>query len=185
MDSFEGPGILVELPKKSRGERRSYTLTETFESKSEAEEFIKKESCWSSTKLVNTTDGDRRYYRCNKVKARGLQCATSIYLQFDCAGAKVLLFRCQKPHNCDLIDNKSGTKLTVDVKLLIEQMCDKKKTPLAIMDHIALQKLPLPKMYLINNHIAKYKREKFGNATISIAELSELLEVMISTSDFS
>lgn len=44
------------------------------------------------------------------------------------------------------------------------------------MDQIVLAKLPVPKLYQINNYLAKYKKTKFGPATISINELSNLLK---------
>lgn len=174
--TFVEPGIVVNTQKKPRNKQVCYTLSETFASKEIAEEYVKKESCWSTARLTSTEDGEKRFYRCNKVKARGLQCATSIYLLFDCASAQVLLFRCDMPHNCDIIGNRAISKLTAEVQLLIEQMCDEKKKPLAIMDQIVLRKLPLPKMYQINNHLTSYKKKKFGATTISITYLSELLK---------
>lgn len=82
-------------------------------------------------------------------------------------------------HNCDEIDSKSGPTLTPEVKQLIELLCDQKKTPLAIMDQIILKKLPLPKLYQINNHLPKYKKEKFGPPAIKISDLRRLLDAYI------
>lgn len=63
-----------------------------------------------------------------------------------------------------------------EVKKIMEEQSEQKKKPLAIMDHLIQQKLPLPKMYQLKNDLAKHKMLKFGPATISMADLGNLLK---------
>lgn len=177
--SVETPDTSVTLAQKRKRKRVNFTISETFGCKDDAEKFVQDEKCWAFRKRYNTEEGEKKIYRCNKVKARGQQCDANVYLLFDSVSSRVFLFRSDLNHNCDEIDSKSGPTLTPEVKQLIELLCDQKKTPLAIMDQIVLKKLPLPKLYQINNHLAKYKKDKFGPPAIKISDLRRLLDAYI------
>lgn len=174
-ESFEG--MDVSTPPRIRIRKNvSYEMDRTFTLKALAEEFVVNEKCWSKRKLINTEEGEKQFFRCNQVKARGQQCSAAIYLLYDSTSPLVFLFRAEAEHDCDKIENKSGPKLTPEVKLAIEKLCDQKKKPLAILDHLVLSKLPVPKIYQIKNYMAQYKKSKFGAVTVSIAALRKILD---------
>lgn len=167
-ESFEQKDVLTP-PRKQIRKNVSYAMDRTFNLKAQAEEYVLNEKCWSKRKLINTEEGEKQFFRCNKVKARGQQCSAGIYLLYDSSSPFVFLFRTEAEHDCDEIENKSGPKLTPEVKIAIEKLCEQKKKPLAIMDHLVLSKLPVPNIYQIKNYMADYKKSKFGAATVSIA----------------
>lgn len=121
-------------------------------------------------------EGDKNYYRCNRVKARGKQCSASLYLHFENTSYRVLLYKSTSIHDCDISVSKAGPVLTNEVKNKIEELADQQLKPIVIQDRLRGIKLPIPKKYIIANHLAKYKREKFGPPSISQSELRTLLD---------
>lgn len=126
--SVETPDTSVTLAQKRKRKRVNFTISETFGCKDDAEKFVQDEKCWAFRKRYNTEEGEKKIYRCNKVKARGQQCDANVYLLFDSVSSRVFLFRSDLNHNCDEIDSKSGPTLTPEVKQLIELLCDQKKS---------------------------------------------------------
>lgn len=66
--------------------------------------------------------------------------------------------------------------MTKEVKRLIEEMCLQHKKPKEIVDTLAKHNLPVPKPYQVSNHIAEYKKIKFGPSTLSLSELRDILD---------
>jgi hypothetical protein len=83
----------VMLPKKKRSDNKVWIFVEKFESIKDTEEAIKTANRWSSLRKHEVEEGMKKYYRCNKVKCKGPQCAAQIYLLFDAASDAVLMYR--------------------------------------------------------------------------------------------
>lgn len=179
-----GDPIDVSRPPVKRV-RVEYNLLNTFDSKGDAEKFLQVEKIWSKTKRQPSEEGMKQFLRCNRVKWRGKQCSIRAYLLFESSSTKVHFFRSHADHNCDQIGGASlaRVQLTEQVKNIIEDMTDMKKKPIAIIDQLTLQKLPTPKRYQISNHIAKYKKFKYGPAKLSLMELRQHLVKFTEVSD--
>lgn len=163
--------------RQKKVKRNAYTLSATFENAKEAEDHVKAEKTWSVRKNVHTEPGYKTYYRCNRVRVRGEQCKASLYLLYEAASFKVVLFRSVDVHSCDGIATKTGSSVMTDeVKRLIEELCVQHKKPQEILDVLAKTNLPVPKAYQISNHIAAFKKEKYGPTTLSLSELRDILQ---------
>lgn len=171
-------------PAKIKCTTTTYNYAATFEAEKEAEELVASEKVWSVRKKVHTESGYKTYFRCNRVKVRGEQCSASIYLLYESASLRVVLFRSEAEHNCSSISTKAETtKMTQEVKQLIEELCQQNKKPLAIIDALTVLKLPVPKPYQISNHIAAFKKRKFGPTTISLSELLSITDKFAAVPD--
>lgn len=155
-------------PKAARpaGSRRTkhgpYAADETFANADAAELFVSGERCWSQRYRHTGRTGDKAFYRCNRVKARGQQCNASVYLWRPTAGATVTLYRSVAAHNCDTIATKAGSLMTAEVRRRIEEMAEKKMKPADIAHQLGKVGLPVPKRYQIGQHVAKMRRELYG-----------------------
>ena len=56
--------------KTSRGKSQAWTNINTFDSKEEAEEYLKATERWHIKKKYSTNDGDKHIYRCSFVKCK-------------------------------------------------------------------------------------------------------------------
>ena len=70
----------------------------------EVKTFIETEGLWSKHKPVETKNGLRYEYRCNRVKRRGPQCAAAIYLLYHSTNTNVSLFKTTAAHDHDDIN---------------------------------------------------------------------------------
>lgn len=57
------------------------------------------EKTWSRTFTRMTEEGQKRFYRCNKVRKKGPQCAAALYLLFECGSDCVFVYRTEADHN--------------------------------------------------------------------------------------
>lgn len=128
----------VSLSKKRKRSRVQYTLSESFKNEDAAKEFLRKEDCWGRKIRSNTEDGTKIYYRCNRVKARGEQCASSLYLLLESTTGQIKMFRSVLDHNCDAIQSKAGPSIHENVKKNIEELRDQNQKPLDIIDHLTM-----------------------------------------------
>lgn len=161
---------------KIKRARIEYNFCQIFENAVDAKEILRTEACWGTKNRSNSDEGEKVFYRCNRVKARGEQCKASLYLLYDATSARGMLYRSDLDHNCDTIRTKTGSSMTPEVTKIIEEFCDQKKTLLTIINHLTVLNLPVPKKYQISNHIAKYRKSKYGATTISRTELRAMLQ---------
>lgn len=167
--------VVASPPQKVK--RIAYDYSATFENEKEAEDLLKAENTWTGLRKRHTEEGNKKIYRCPKPKARGQQCSASVYLLYEAASFKVVLFRSQAGHNCDTIATKAGsTLMTEEVKRLIEELCQQHKKPQEIIDILAKANMPVPKAYQISSHISAFKKAKFGPTTLSLSELRTMLD---------
>ena len=83
-------------------------------------DFIVTEKTWSFHYKNTTADGNKSYYRCNKIKLRGHQCPAGIYLLYDCRNEDVFIFRALENH--DHSKAKSNHGLSDEVKREIDTL---------------------------------------------------------------
>jgi hypothetical protein len=82
-----------DAPKRKAKRDRTWTMEKKFSGSKEALEFIDTEKTSSFHYKNTTADGNKSYYRCNKIKLRCHQCPAGIYLLYDCRNEDVFLFR--------------------------------------------------------------------------------------------
>lgn len=149
---------------------KTYLMEQTFHNISDAEKFIENENNWAYAFVNKTQEGKKRYYRCSKVKKRGVQCEAAIYLLFDSMVDEILLFRSDNVHtHTDL--PAAATAITTPVKNCIKELYDMKMMPNVIKSNLIAKQLEVPTDNKLNNYIKLLNQEKYGEATVSLGEL--------------
>jgi hypothetical protein len=98
--------------------QRRWVKDMVFNNAVEATEAVMKENQWSHHYTNTTAEGKKKYFRCNKVKFRGKQCDTGIYLLFNSTSDEVTLYRAKSNHTHDQIQEKTSA-ITNEVKEVI------------------------------------------------------------------
>ncbi|CAF1507892.1 unnamed protein product [Adineta ricciae] len=111
-------------------------------------------------------------FRCNKVKRRGKQCDSSIYLLFNSINEEVILFRNTSYHTHDLVEQKC-TRIPSDVKTLIKELHELKLKPKAIIDELYERGIIAPRISQLRNYLRTLTTEKYGSRSISLGEIEE------------
>lgn len=162
---------------------RLWVKERKFISKHEADEVINGEDCWGYGASSESLEGKKIYYRCNKVKARGVQCEAKIYLLHDSSSTGFTLYRASNCHTHDNIITKANTGISEEVKKKIKELWVLKLKPKKILEQIALLNLPQPTIRQLNNYIAKLNKQKFGPSTISLGEVESWCSANIEVPD--
>lgn len=89
------------MPKR----KRDWRLEKTFSSQAEALSYINEEQTWSFHYRNKTDDGNKYYYRCNKAKKYGKQCAQGIYLLYNRRDTSIELYRTETAHDHENIQS--------------------------------------------------------------------------------
>lgn len=152
---------------------KNWVMFKKFENAKLAEEFVEEEHKWSFFYSHVTEQGEKRTYRCNRVKARGVQCEAAISLLYLVDGDEVVMFKTNADHNCDSILTKSIKPLGIEFKELFNMGLKTK----AIIEQLAANNSDIiPNTIQINNLIKKYRVEKYGTPSISMGELESWLK---------
>ena len=141
----------------------------------EALDFIDTEKTWSFHYKNTTADGNKSYYRCNKIKLRSHQCPAGIYLLDDCRNEDVFLFRALENHDHSMAKSNHG--LSDEVKREIDTLFTLKLKPEHILAKLREKGLPVKNKTQINNYIMKIKDKKYGKSTISLGEFEQLCQM--------
>lgn len=164
----------VVQPKKKRREGKIWTFINKFENGKLAEEAVKVESSWSKLRKHQVEEGIKIFYRCNKVKRQGPQCAAQLYLLFDAVSDDVLMYRTGEHDHYSLPESQYG--ISIQVKEQINTLVDLHLKPKAIMHNLAkIEGITLPKMSQLRNYLYQQRRFKYGCPTISLGELEAWL----------
>ncbi|KAL4718266.1 hypothetical protein ACJJTC_013142 [Scirpophaga incertulas] len=157
-DSEESVLVAKKKPKLSL----DWKLVQKFDNFEQAKTFVKAERTWSPS-----------YYRCNKLKRRGPQCSTKMYLLFESTSDSVLMFKTNADHDHD--EKKEFTSsygLSDTVKNEINRLFDLKMKPKAIMESLLkIKNIKVPKMSQLRNYLSDRRRTIYGQSTISLGEL--------------
>lgn len=159
-------------PKKRRGANKNWLFVSKFPNAEKAEDVLRAENTWSISLTHMTEAGKKRFYRCNKVKRSGPQCAAQVYLLFEASSDAVLLYRVDSSHNHDSIDNRSDYGISNEVKSEINKLFDLHMKPKAILNSLRrVEGIKVPTIKQLNNYLSDRRRIKYGSSTISLGEL--------------
>jgi hypothetical protein len=154
----------------------TYELNKEFENPTEAEVDMKNETNWGFLRTHETERGIKKYFRCNKVKRRGTQCAASMYYLYDCSSDKVFKFIASNPHNHDELENQAHVCLSENLKAEIEKLFSMQLKPKAIMEALTNSSEQLPTKIQLNNYLSILRKSKYGPSKISVGELEKWLK---------
>ncbi|XP_059610305.1 uncharacterized protein LOC132257433 [Phlebotomus argentipes] len=82
--------------------QKSWAKERTFSCAESAERVLKEEACWSYRFKNNTSEGAKKYFRCNLARRRGTQCAQEVHLLYEANSPRVHLFRTTSEHTHDV-----------------------------------------------------------------------------------
>ncbi|KAI5634079.1 calcineurin-like phosphoesterase domain-containing protein [Phthorimaea operculella] len=111
------------LEKRKRRRKMNWIFDKKFRNLPAAEDAIKAEDCWSRSLKRESKSHLKEYFRCNKVKKRGPQCAASIYLAIskNSNTKTVSLFRTESDHTHDQLANTTRKRwVTPELKKTIK-----------------------------------------------------------------
>lgn len=116
-------------------------------------------------------------YRCNLVLFRSAQCEASIYLLYDAQSEKVHLYRSDSQHT-HASSISAVKKMTEEVQLAIRKMfeIDFNIKPLAVLNNLAKNALPLPSKSQLQSFLSNLRSERFGDEKINLPLLEKWLQ---------
>lgn len=133
---------------------------------------------WGRCRKTHTEDGVKQYFRCNRVKLRGPQCAAPMFHLFVSDKDVVIEFHAKSHHTYDdLTEDKhmkeKKKRLEAEVEKLVKLNVKRKRImqELSQMDHVIM-----PTLQQLTTLIVKIRKKIFGPVTISMTELSNWLE---------
>ncbi|KAI5646654.1 FLYWCH zinc finger domain-containing protein [Phthorimaea operculella] len=107
---------------KNRRKRKKWMFQYKFSSIAEAEEQVNAEKTWAVSNTHYTKEGQKRFYRCNKVPSRGPQCATQICLLCEADSDAVILYRTDCDHTHDSIKTNYNYGISSETKNEIKKL---------------------------------------------------------------
>jgi hypothetical protein len=164
----------VDNGNKNCVKKRQRNLVEkmVFNNTEEAEEAVIKEKQWSYHYTNTTAAGKKKFFRCNKVKARGKQCDAGIYLLLNSTNDKVVLFRTTSDHTHDSIQEKPS-RIPNEIKEVIQELFELKLKPKAIIEVLHERGITLPSIRQLNNFLRTIKSRKLGPTSSSLGEIEQ------------
>jgi len=124
-----------------------------------------------------TYEGRKVYFRCKKVKKRNKkQCSAEIYLLYHADKDDITAFKTASEHDeCTKIFEIRG--LSEDMKKQVRQMYDDGITkPKQIIRALQARKIQPPKKKQLTNYLSQYKKQKYGESSISLGQLEQWCE---------
>ncbi|CAM4952599.1 unnamed protein product [Rotaria socialis] len=158
--------------KRVKKRQRNWVEKMVFINTEEAEEAVIKENQWSYHYTNTTAAGEKKFFRCNKVKARGKQCDAGIYLLFESTNDNVVLFRSTSDHTHDNIGEKPS-RIPTEVKTIIQELFELKLKPKAIIEVLHERGITPPSILQLNIFLRTIKRTKLGPTSISLGEIEQ------------
>lgn len=168
----ENESSTSEVVQKKANRKRTWEMDSVYESKEKAIASVKEGNIWSFHFSNTTSEGSKSYYRCNRVKKKGEQCAAGLYLFYPKNSSKVFLFRAAADHSHDnlhSLSNKLSEKMKMETRKLVELHVKPKKI-FEILTEKGLQ--PKNKAQL-SNYLVKLRKELFGPSAISLGQLEQ------------
>lgn len=162
--------------KKRKKEPISWSFVKTCLNYSEAEEALKEENTWSIEYSHNTDEGQKIFFRCNKLKKGGL-CSAKVYLLLDPTSDSVSFYRADAEHDHE---NKSPTSkhgLSEYVKLEINKLYNLHPIlkPKEIKDCLSrINGIKLPNMSQLRNYLRDLREEIRHAKYVSFCDILNL-----------
>ncbi|CAF1299183.1 unnamed protein product, partial [Rotaria magnacalcarata] len=158
--------------KRVKKRQRNWVEKMVFINTEEAEEAGIKEDQWRYHYTNTTAAGEKKVFRCNKVKALGKQCDAGIYLLFESTNDNVVLFRSTSNHTHDNIGEKPS-RIPTEVKTIIQDLFELKLKPKAIIEVLHERGITPPSIHQLNNFLRTIKSTKLGPTSISLGEIEQ------------
>jgi hypothetical protein len=173
--SDEDSNIAPSTRKRRKKTDKQWKKEKVFNTKEFAEQAVKSKGIWSLYHKNVDKDGNiDNIYRYNRVKFRGEQCQSGVYLSYPCHNTEIILYRSSLPHTCDKIPTKSKKKISeTEIKVLFE--FDNKLKPKKILELLQEKELELPTMTDLKKYLSLLRKQKFGPHTVSLGELERFL----------
>jgi hypothetical protein len=149
-----------------------YKLVEEFESAGEAAYAVSNLHIWSKSKYnENKFVGEKQFYRCNLAKKSAKPCKAKLFILYHDDSQKASVYMTTDGH-----DHQDRVEKPIKANYeFINRLIDLKLKPKSIIASLEEANIRPPKTLELYNHIAYYKRLKFGK-NLSIGELCEYLE---------
>lgn len=160
-------------PARRQKRKRQWSLQKTFCDKPAALLFVRETKIWSKSFTNKTFEGNKSYYRCNKVKQGDTQCDAGIYLFFPNTSLEVRLFAADSEHTCDSVESWG---LSEEAKLEIGRLLEIKLKPKSIFEQLHAKGFNPKNRSQVNNYIQRLRKSKFGRTTINIGQLESWCE---------
>ncbi|XP_069355625.1 uncharacterized protein [Maniola hyperantus] len=156
-------------PKNKRGRNKTWVFLKKFVNVKEAEKFVKSENSWGRNYTRMTQEGLKKFYRCNKVRKRGRQCAAELYSLFVNDSDDVFVYRTDADHDHDKIGARvKSYGIPYETKILIDELMDqrlKQKNILAALRKMDGIKMPTKRQ--VDNYVAEKRRAKFKKTSLT------------------
>lgn len=135
------------------------------------------ENVWSKLKDVDTKNGKKSVYRCNRAKRRGTQCSAGLYTLSNKQPNDVTIsvYRKNLPHDHDDLENKTIDPVSDVVKRHIIDLYKRNRLPPKSIlydiknDENLPQNVSITQVY---NVIRIYKRKEFGDTGVTLNDLT-------------
>lgn len=164
---------LNEMKKRRSKRNRCWYKCATYTCKEDAENSVKAEETWSFHYKNKTNDGHKAYYRCSKVKRRGLQCNAGLYLLYWFNNTNVAVFKTYELHSHEGLHTET-IRLSDDIKNKIKQLFDLHIKPKKMLEILTEQgkEFQISKSQL-SNYLVKLREQTYGPSKISLGELEQ------------
>lgn len=151
--------FILNIPKQ-KFTRMNWHQVHTFASSEEARNYILTEKIWSKWYFSHTETGAKQYYRCNKAKYSGRQCAARIYLFYESNSDEVHLMVNGNKHDHDSTEVRATySALPEDLKAIVQKCCELKQKPKDIITKLEALNLPLPSRYHLRKYIVELQEK--------------------------
>ena len=162
--------------KRTRKGGLDWKLYKKYENFDEAQKFLQAEKTWTVKFTHMTEEGKKQYYRCNKVKYRGPQCAAQIYLLFESTSDAVFVYHSGTDHDHENIGTKNDYGISQKTKDQINKLYALHLKPKAILMRLSeMKNIKVPSKKQLNNYLSDRRRVIYGPSTISLGELEQWL----------
>lgn len=175
-DNIESDEIDSIQPHKKRRIHKTYLFEKEFASKEDAESTIAMENTWSKYYQTSSSAGERRTYRCKKVKYSSEQCSASLYLLFKSNSDNVVLFRAVNEHDHDQkLTRIFEMDLTIKDEIVRLYQLGITK-PMQIKGALMRKGLEPPNATHLTSLLKKLRDQVYGGNNISLTALDAWLE---------
>ncbi|KAJ6649606.1 hypothetical protein Bhyg_04844 [Pseudolycoriella hygida] len=166
--------LSLQNERRQRSDKK-WVKEKTYSSEEDALLDIKNENCWSRHSTNHSYGGRSIIYRCNKVKAKGHQCSSGVYLLYHADSENITLFRSENAHDCHELPPRGKQGVSPDVVEFISKCLDSKMRCKEIMNAIYLKGMVVPSKSQMNYCISTLRKNRNDPPKISIAELKQFL----------
>lgn len=165
----------MEPPQKKSRVHVDFVYVRSFESETEALNFIKNEN-WAKYYKTSSEAGERQMLRCPKVKFRGKQCGAKAYLLYDSKSTQIHFYKTTAEHDHEQNVN-AVYEIPENTKTEIKNMYSLGVTrPKRILNNLLLKQIELPDKTKLQSFLKELKTGKYGASNINLIDLKNWLE---------